>query len=500
MDVNHKKIAKNTLYMYLRLMITIPLAFYTSRVVLQQLGVDDFGIYQAVGGIVSLFALLRGAFDSATQRYYNVALAKKEDGLLSQMFTTSLIIHLFVAIILTIAIELFGIWFIGHKMAYPEGSQSDVYFVFHTMVVSIAFIILEIPFSGMIIAQEHIKFNAYLSIIDVILKLGLVFLLIFISAEKLRIYAIFQMSVSIVLFLMNTIYVSLNFKDVRLVKFSRTICYKMASFSGWGLLGNICYSLVHEGVNLLLNVYGGVVANAARGIAFQVRGVIGSILTNTFVPVRPQATQLYVTEDYMEFWNLIYQYSKILFILSSLMVIPICIFAEHIIKLWLGSIPEYSCVFLQILMIYTLIRSFHEPFDLVFKASGRMKVYQLTTVCISSMTFFLGWLFLYKGFAIYTPFIIFCIVEFILLMALLFTAKNEGVSISKYLKSVLLPCIIYSVISFGISYLISKIFNNWIIALVVTLIIIPIISYYVGLNRNERHLVKSKIFDRLFVR
>ena len=497
MTVDHKKIAKNTLFMYLRLMITIPLAFYTSRVVLRQLGVDDFGIYQAVGGIVSLFAILRGAFDSATQRYYNVALAKDNVKLLSQMFTTSLVIHVFIAVLLVILIEIFGLWFISNKMVYPSGSQNDVFFVFHTMVISVVFMILNIPFSGMIIAREHMKFYAYLSVLDVVLKLGLVFLLIFVAADKLRVYAIFQMLVPIALCLMSVIYVAYNFREIKLVRFSRQICKDMSAFSGWGLLGNICYSLVHEGVNLLLNIYGGVVANAARGIAFQVRGVIGNVLVNTFIPVRPQATQLFVNKELTEFWNLMYRYSKILFVLSSLMVIPICIFASHILKFWLGIVPEYSCIFLQILMAYTLIRSFHDPFDAVFMASGRMKVYQLTTVCISSMTFFLGWLFLHLGFPIYTPFVVFCIVEAVLLLALLLNARKEGVSVAVYITKVILPCAVYSLLAFVACKCMSTVIPNWFVAALLSFAVLLVLSFFIVLNGSEREILRAKLFNRL---
>ena len=175
--------------MYLRLMITIPLSFYTSRVVLQQLGVDDYGIYQTVAGIITLFAVLRGAFDSATQRYYNVAIAQDDTGLLSKMFSTSLVVHLGITLFLVLFVCVFGMWFICYKMQYPPEKQSDVFFVFGTMVISIVFIVMNIPFSGMIIAKEHMKFYSYQSIIDVVFKLGLVFFLIFIHTNKLKIYA-----------------------------------------------------------------------------------------------------------------------------------------------------------------------------------------------------------------------------------------------------------------------------------------------------------------------
>lgn len=479
--------------MYLRLLVTIPLAFYTSRVVLQQLGVSDFGIYQAIAGIITLFTTLRGAFDSATQRYYNVALAKGDSNLLSRMFSTSIIIHIVIALILIAIIEVFGLWFIANKMQYPHSQASEVYFVFHTMVLSVVFIVLAIPYTGMIIAKEHMKFYAYLSILDVLLKCGLVMLLVFIPTNKLKVYALFQLSVTLLMLLLNIGYFRRNFHLVRFVSFDKSLFKEMFSFSGWAFAGNICYSLVHEGVNLLLNVFGGVVANAARGIAFQVRGNISTVLTTTIMPARPQATQLYISGETDEFWKIIYSYSKVLFLLASLMVIPILFFSKEIIKLWLGMEPEYSVIFLQILMIYTLIRSLHEPLDIVYKASGRMKTYQLSTVCISSLTFFGGWILLKLGLPIYSPFILFCIVETVLLIVLLVLAHKDGISLKKYIFKVILPCTLYIISALLIALIIKEIRFNWIVAIILLLISLVCLIAIIGLNKSERNLILTKI-------
>lgn len=497
MAVNSKLIAKNTVYMYIRLLVTIPMAFYTSRVVLQQLGDDNFGIYQAVAGTITMFAVLRGAFDSAAQRYYNYALAKGDNNYLSQIFSACIVIHVVLAFLLILLIYCFGQWFIGTKMQYPPGSEKDVYFVFYTMIVSIAFIIFTIPFTGMVIAREHIQFYASISILDVVLKLILVLLLIFINNDKLRVYAIFQMSVSILLFLITAIYFVIHFRDVRLSKFSKKDFSDLTSFSSWGLLGNICYALVTEGVNLLLNVFGGVVANTARGIAFQVRGVITNILTSTLTAVRPQATQLFIKTDYTDFWKLIYSYSKYIFLIASIMVLPIIFYARPILQLWLGHIPEYSCLFLQLIMGYSLVRSFHEPIDIIFKASGRMKTYQLTTICISSLTFFLSWIALHYDYPLYSPFVIFTVIEGILLYALLMKARKEGISMHQYLNLVIKPCFIYLSVTAIISIIIYWYINAWLLAIVLTIISNVILALIIGLNSTEREQIKSIVIAHL---
>lgn len=498
MKINQEKIANNTAFMYLRLLVTLPLSFYTSRVVLQQLGVEDFGIYQTVAGIISMFAILRSAFDSATQRYYNVAMAEEKEDLLSRMFSASLIIQFVIALLLVVLIEIFGNWFIANKMQYPLHSEADVYFVFHTMVISVIFIVMNIPFSGMIIAKEHMNFYAYLSILDVLLKLGLVFMLFFLSKNKLKVYALFQMIVPLLLYILSIIYFRINFREIRIAKINKELIKEMTVFSGWGLLGNVCYSLVNEGVNLLLNVFGGVAANAARGIAFQVRGVISNILSTTVMPVRPQATQMFIKKETREFWNVIYTYSKILFLLASLMVVPIFVYAGEIIEIWLGMVPEYSIVFLQILMLYTLVRSFHEPLDIVFKASGRMKPYQIMTVCISSMTFFLGWFFLKWGYPIYAPFIIFCIIEGILLFALLMLARKEGNDLFMYFKSVLFPCSFYLLIGMMICIFMCRFISLWYWGVSFSVLTLLLLAYAIVLKKKERILIKSLVQKRFY--
>ncbi len=497
MKANEKRIAVNTIFMYLRLLITIPLAFYTSRVVIQQLGVEDFGIYQAVAGIITMFAILRSAFDSATQRYYNAAMAQDDEQLLSRTFSTSLLIHGILTVILVAIIEAFGLWFIKSKMQYPSGSEADVYFVFHTTVISIVFLIMNIPFSGMIIAKEHMKFYAYTSILDVCLKLALVLLLVFVAGNKLKIYALFQMFIPLLILIISAIYFVYNFKRIKIIRINKTLFREMTVFSGWGFLGSLGYSLVNEGVNLLLNVFGGVVANAARGIAYQVRGAVSNVLTTTLLPVRPQTTQMFIRGEKEEFWKIIYLYSKILFLLASLMVIPIIVYSPQILHLWLGQEPKYSIVFMQIIMLYTLIRSLHEPIDIVFKASGRMKQYQLTAVAVSSLTFFVSWFLLKNGSSIYTPFFVYCIIEIILLMSLVILARKEGIEISKYFRFVLFPCCLYSIIGIVGCVAINKIINPWFLSAPCGLIFLIAISYGVVLAHQERELLKSRLLSFL---
>lgn len=496
---DNKKIAKNTLYLYLRLLVTMPLAFYTSRVLLQQLGVDDFGIYNAVSGIVVMFSSLRGAFASATQRFYNFAIGKGENKKLFSIFSTSITIHFFICIILITAIEVFGLWFIKNELVFPIERINAVYFVFQTVVISTVFIIMMIPFDAMVIAKERMSFYAHISILDVIFKLALVLSLFYIEIDKLKLYAIFMMLVSIIICSITIIYCYKNFIEIRgIIKFDKKIFKEMASFSIWNLFGNIAYSLVHEGINLILNLFGGVVANAARSISYQIRSAISTILVNSMTAMRPQATQNYANGNFTRFYNLIYLFSKILFCLACIMVLPFAFYITEILQLWLGIIPQYSEIFVLLILCHILVRSFHEPLDVIFKSSGRMKQYQLKSIFISVFTLPTSWILLKIGFPIYIVFLIMILSELLVLMSLLHLAQKDGLSIPIYIKKVILPSsrVLLINILFGI-ILTTQLNNIYFIFNILIFICFSILSIFtIGLEKGERQILLALIKKR----
>lgn len=499
MSTDTKKIAKNTMFMYLRLIVTIPLAFFTSRIVLQQLGVADYGIYNVVGGVISFFSILRSSFASATQRFYNVAMATKDSIELSRLFTTSLVIHIIIAVGLAAVIEVFGTWFIGHKMNYPAGRESDVFFCLHTAVLGMIFTIVNIPFDAMVIAKERMAFYSHITILDVLLKLALVSILIFVSYEKLRLYAIFQMIVPIVVFTLTLIYYKKQFRDVAVSRFDGKILKKMSFFAGWGLFGNVGEALCNQGTNLLLNVFGGVVVNAAQGIAIQVRSIIARVLTDSIIALRPQATQLFARHEYKEFYKLIYSYTKILFSLAIILSMPIIMYAGDILYLWLGVVPEYAKAFVILLMVYSIIRSYHEPLDIIFKASARMKEYQLISAASMMMTFGLSWVTLSMGLGVYSVFIVLIIMEICLWYALACLAIKDGLNLSEYFLRGVLPALFYWILCAIIGGLIIVSGIYYLLGCMLYVAIALIIGFYIILSEKQRTLIVQKIISKIHV-
>lgn len=497
MAVDSQKIAKNTLFMYLRLILTIPLSFITSRIVLQQLGVVDFGIYNVVGGIISFFAILRSSFAAATQRFYNVAIASDDNAALSRIYTTSLVVHVIIALALVLAIEIFGIWFIHHKMNYPVERTADVYFCFHLAVAALVFTIITIPFDAMVIAKERISFYAYLSILDIVLKLLLVCALIFITGDKLRIYAITQFIVPILLLLITFAYFKKNFPEVRLARFDAKSFREMSVFTGWGLLGNIGYSLSNQGTNLLLNVFGGVIVNTAQGISMQVRTIITKILGDTIVSVRPQGIQLFAKNERQEFFNLIYTYTKVLFALAVILCLPLIIYARQVLHFWLGSVPEYSTGFVILILLFCIVRSVHGPLDLVYHASGRMKPYQICALLAAVATFSLSWVALKLGFGVYSVYVIFMITDFLLSMSMVLMARRDGLAFGTFLHKAILPSLIFFCVCAVFSYGLYLMQLNFIVGIGISVCFNLTVAFYGLLSKSQRTTIISKVKNKL---
>lgn len=482
--------------MYIRLLVTIPLSLYTSRVLLKELGVDDYGIYTAVNGMIAMFTVLRAAFASASQRFYNVALASNDKSLLRKMFSTSIYIHILILIMLFIGIEAFGLWFIENRMEYPIERKADVYFVFHFMMISIIFVIMRIPFDGMIIAKEKMDFYAYLTIIDVVLKLLLVLLLLFLKENKLHLYTIFQLCVTIFTCLIAIIYCQLKFK-IGITKGNWRLATDMGRFAGWGLIGNLGYALANQGIILLVNMFGGVVANAAQGIVEQVRSTLGNVINNTIVPASPQAVQVYVNGESTAFYDLIFRYSRLLFILTMIMVIPLFLYCQDILHLWLGIVPNYTLVFMQLILCYLIIRSLHEPLDLIFKSSGRLRSYQLISICLEIVTFISCYVALDLGSAVCIVFVIKIITEMLLIICLVKAAKKDGLPEKKYYLQVILPLLSTLLIAWTLSCFICTYIPNIFIGIPICVVLVGLCSYRISITPSERnaiwHLVKSKI-------
>lgn len=492
----HKRIAKNTLFMYIRLLVTMPVAFITSRLILNELGVSDYGIYNAVAGIVMLFSTLRAAFASATQRFYNVSIGKK-DNRVSEIFTTSFVIHLIIALILICVLEVFGHWFINNEMNYPIERRDVVLFLFQMIVLSSTFQVINIPFDAMVIANERMVFYSYVSVIESLLKLAVAYSLLHYHGDKLLMFSISIPCIGALVLISTIIYCRRNFSELKFVRpTEKGLAKELSKFAGWSLVGNLVYSFVNEGVNLLLNVFGGVVANAARGITYQIKNALQQVLVTTFVSVRPQAIQMYVKGELTKFFAIIYTYSKIIYFLGLIMVVPMYFYVEDVLMIWLGQIQPYVVGFIKVMLIHILVRSFHEPLDVIFKASGRIKQYQIISSVVNVLIIPVVWVLLKLSYPLYSVFFVLVFFEVVLWIALVQLATLDGLSVKDYIKYVLIRALVVTICSFICAFFSQLISAHFIVKVLLLVIVNLALIFVLGLSRSEGRSLLSLIKRR----
>ena len=437
MAINEKRIFKNTIILYLRLFVVIILAFYASRILLQALGIDDFGIYNVVGGISAMFASLKSSFASATQRFYNFEIGKTGNFTnITKIFNISLLIHVGLALILLVLLEGVGVYMINNTLSIPVDRLDAANMVFQMTVVSTILSTLIIPFDAMILARERMDYYAVLSVVDAALKLALIFQLKFLGGDRLVIYSLMLLSVSLLNVLLSAIYCHRCFPECKIKKidYDRNQILELARFGGWNFVGNLGFSLCNEVNNFFLNIFGGVVANAARGVVLQLKNAIMSFLSNTLVALRPQATQEFAANNHEGFYDTIFYATKMVYYIALSMVIPLFFGANHILRLWLGEVPQNAVIFLQISLIQMLIRSFHEPIDMIFKAIGRLKEYQLISLCVQVLILPITYFILRSGHPIYWVFINMCVSEFLELVLIVRLASSYGLELKRYIN------------------------------------------------------------------
>ena len=430
--------------MYIRMIVLMVVSFYTSRIVLQQLGVDDFGIYNLVGSIVAMFASLRIIFASSTQRYLNYELGQGNAQNLQLVFNLSIYINLLIGVVFVLAVEALGIWFFTHGINIAADRMEAAFIVFQCATLIAAISILTSVFDAVIIAHERMNFYAVIAIVESLMKLGIAYLLSRAPIDKLVFYGLLLVGVSGIIMLINLIYCKWHFSEVKLrLIWDKAYFKQMTQFAGWNFLGNTAYAVTQNGINMVLNVFGGTVVNAARGIAFQVSELTKQFLININTVMTPYSIQAYAGGRHEDFQKAIFISSKILFYVQLMLSIPIIYLTPWLLQLWLGQVPEYSVVFLQLVLCITLVRSVHGPLDTVFKARGELKYYQIAEGIILALPLLLGYLVLKAG-APYASVFVCCIVmEIVNLIIILTLARRIAAFDSRaYTRAILLPAVL----------------------------------------------------------
>lgn len=503
---NNKRIAKNTLMLYIRMLISMVVGLFTSRVVLQTLGVENYGIYNVVGGIVSMFTFLNGGMISATQRYLNFELGRGNQEQLSKVFRTSIQIHALISLIVLLLSETVGLWFLYEKLVIPEERLDAAFWVFQFSIVACVVNIISVPYNAVIIAHEKMSAFAYMSILDVVLKLLIVYLLYVLPWDKLVVYAALVLCVGL---LMRFIYVSYCHKHFLESHyrhgFDKLLFKEMFFFSGWSLWGNLAGMLYSQGLNMMLNIFFGPVVNAARGIALQVQGVIQGFVGNFQMALNPQITKSYANDDLPQMHNLMFRSARFSFFLLFFLALPILLETDYILELWLGKFPDETVVFMRWIIGTSLIYTIANPCVIANQATGKVKVYQAVVGGILLLILPLSYVALILGAPAYSVFIVhFCVESIAQFARMYMLRKLINLPLRAYLKNIYLPIISVVLISIILPLYIQTLFTEGFLRLIyvglVSVISVGVTVFVIGLTKGERSFFADKVFSILRIR
>ena len=370
----NKTIAKNTIFLYFRMMLTMIISLYTSRVILQVLGVDDFGIYQAVGGIVGFLSFLNNALSTGSSRFITFGLGEGDNRKLRNIFSTTLTTHICLALLIVLLAETLGLWFLHNKLVIAPERLDAAEFVFHLSILTAFFSLTQVPYNACIIAHEKMSVYAYISIIEASLKLLVVYLLTIGDVDKLKLYALLLCLINVGIVAYYNIYCTRHFEEAKFsLFFDKNLFKEIAGFSGWSLFANASIALNNQGVLVLLNMFFSPAVVAARAISLQVNSAANQFVANFQTAANPQIVKRFAAKDYEGSKQLLLQTTKFSFYLMLLLSLPICLGAKQLLTIWLKTVPEYTVVFLQLVVIQSLFCVFDTSFYRALYAKGRLR-------------------------------------------------------------------------------------------------------------------------------
>lgn len=500
---SNKRILKNTVFLYARMVIVLLVSIYTTRVVLSALGVNDFGIYNVVCGFVSMFSFLNTSMSNGIQRFYNYEAGTNDVTGVTNVYQTSLVIQVILATIVFIILESIGLWYVNDKMVLDSQRIFAANCIFQFSICSLILLILQVPYSAVILAYERMDYYAVVSIIDVLLKLGIVLILPYISADKLIIYGFLQLLLSIMNFLLYYTYAKKNFKELVEQKvFHKRLFRSIATFSGWNIMSMFAWMTQGQGVNMVMNLFFGPVINAARGVSAQIQSAIQGFCENLVIAFRPQLVQTYAKGDMNRTSKMMYSMSKILFIMFFLLSTPVIFEIDYILHLWLGeNVPDYTASFTILILLSMYPRNFAMSFAQVVHATGKLGLYQVVSSIIILLALPISYVALKNGFdanSVYWINLIICIIMFFACMFIL--KRHFPFNISLYIRKVLTPCLLMALISIIVPYIVTHTMTPSLFRLVVNLLACSIWSvvtaYFIVLSSDEKFLIRKIIFKK----
>ncbi len=498
--INKKRIAKNTILLYGRMVFNMVVVFYTSRILLNILGVNDYGVYNVVGGVVALFSFLNGSLGGATSRFITFDLGKDDPNELAKTFSAAFFCHLAIGLIIVLLAETIGLYLLNEKMIIPDESKVATMWIFQFSIASTFLTITQVPYNACIIAHERMNAFAYIGIADTLLKLGVVLSLkYFFFSDRLFLYGLFILLETFVITILYRVYCRKNFAECKF-RFSHDSARmkKIFSYAGWDLIGNFSTVAQGQGLNVLLNMFFGPAVNAARAISVQINGAVGQFSNNFMMAVRPQIIKSYANGQIKEMMDLVYPSAKFGFIMSLFLVLPLISETHYVLQLWLKNVPDYAVPFCQIFLLVSLVNVWRNPFIAALHATGNIKLANAICGTILVSTLPISYVGLKMGAGPVSVFwITFIITVIVLVVDLINLKRFLPISLIRYFGQIAFPCLFVSSIVVATLFVVQNQITESFVRLIITAVVSSVelfaISYAFVLEKETKRKINQRI-------
>lgn len=501
---NTRLMAKNSAFMYIQMGVKMLIGLYTVRVILHALGTEDYGIYNVVGGFVTMFSFITSTLVSASQRFFAYSIGRGEKELLNRYFNASLLTFLILGLVLFLLIEGIGYWFVNYKMVVPANRLNAANWVFQFAVFAFIVRIMSVPFRSMVVSHEKMIIFAIISVLDSLLILGIAFLLQSVSADKLKVYAVCMFGVAVFSTLLYIILCEKSFReDSRIrIKWEGSLMKEMIAYCGWYMFGTMALMVRSQGINMILNLFFGPVVNAARGIAYQINNAINQFVNSFYNAVRPQITKLTAVNEKEKMLSLVYSSSVISFLLMCLITVPLLVEMPFVLSHWLKEVPEYTVIFSRLVVITAMIDTLGHPLATAVNATGNIRNFQVVTgillILNLPISYFLLKFWTYPYVAFYVSIVLSIVVQ---LVRFFFMKRMFGMSIVEYIREVMIKVLVVVLISFLTGYILRMYMGDstWAHLTVILLSagMVMALSWCYGIKKSQRAYILRMITRRI---
>ena len=496
---NNKQIAKNTAFLYIRMFVMMTTSLFTSRVVLDALGAADYGIYNVVGGVVVLFSFLNNALLAATQRYLNFNIGQNNLKQTNIVFCMSMNTYFILSLVVLLLGETIGLWFLSTQLNIASERMYAAQWVYQFSLIQFVANLLRIPYNASIIAYERMNFYAYVSLIEVIVKLAVVYLLYITTFDKLIAYSFLYTIIPIIIAYVYKVYCNHYLETTHYHCFWDKKTFKeLFGFSGWSLFGSLANLSAQQGLNILINIFYGVTVNAAAGIANQVSANVYGFISNFQTAFQPQIVKSYAANEINRFFKLIFQTSKFSYFMVIILVIPILFTINELLDIWLKDVPEYTAGFCRLILIMMVVEAVSAPLWMSVHATGKIRNYQMLMAVLMFLNLPVAYFFLKFGYSPYSVWYVRIAVNIIVLISrCVYIKYNIGFPLSQYVRQVIMPILKVTIMALPIPMLIYKFSSilgiNFILIGLISFVVTLITTYFLGLDKQEKDLINNFI-------